>query len=60
MVFQVIGHTPVADGPQIETHFANIDNGAVYDVKPFGILTALQFPEMRVYTQPCIDSIETR
>jgi serine/threonine protein phosphatase 1 len=57
-VFQVIGHTPMADGPQIETHFANIDTGAVYNWKPFGTLIALQFPEMRVFTQPNIDSIE--
>jgi serine/threonine protein phosphatase 1 len=56
-VFQVIGHTPVAEGPQIEAHFANIDTGAVYNSKPFGVLTALQFPEMRVYTQPNIDII---
>jgi serine/threonine protein phosphatase 1 len=55
-VFQVIGHTPVAEGPQIEAHFANIDTGAVYASKPFGVLTALQFPEMRVFTQANIDS----
>jgi serine/threonine protein phosphatase 1 len=56
-VFQVIGHTPIADGPQIEGHFANIDTGAFYNSKPFGLLTALEFPEMHVYTQPNIDSI---
>jgi hypothetical protein len=53
----VIGHTLMGDGPQIETHFANIDTGAVYNWKPFGVLTALQFPEMHVYTQLNIDSI---
>src|SRR5262245_27474364 len=50
-VFQVIGHTPIPDGPQIERHFANIDTGAFYNSKPFGVLTALQFPAMHVYTQ---------
>jgi hypothetical protein len=57
-VFQVIGHTPMAEGPQIETHFANIDTGAFYNSKPFGVLTALQFPEMHVYTQPNIEGIK--
>jgi serine/threonine protein phosphatase 1 len=56
-VFQVIGHTPMGDGPRIERHYANIDTGAVYNSKPFGVLTALQFPEMHVYTQLNIDSI---
>jgi hypothetical protein len=30
------------------SHFANIDTGAAFNSKPFGVLTALQFPEMRV------------
>jgi serine/threonine protein phosphatase 1 len=59
-VFQVIGHTPIADGPRIEGHFANIDTGAFYNSEPFGVLTALQFPEMRVYTQPNVDTIACR
>jgi hypothetical protein len=49
----------MAEGPRIETHFANIDTGAFYHSEPFGVLTALQFPEMRVYTQPNIDIIVT-
>jgi hypothetical protein len=57
-VFQVIGHTPIADGPQIERHFANIDTGAVYAWEPYGVMTALRFPEMEVYTQTNIDSTE--
>jgi serine/threonine protein phosphatase 1 len=57
-VFQVIGHTPTAEGPQIETHFANIDTGAFYNSEPFGVLTALQFPETRIITQPNIDRME--
>ncbi len=59
-VFQVIGHTPMADDPQVETHFANIDTGAVFNSKPFGVWTALQFPEMRVFTQPNIDNTAAR
>jgi serine/threonine protein phosphatase 1 len=54
-VFQVIGHTPNAGGPQIEGHFANIDTGAVYNWDPYGTMTAIRFPEMVVYTQPTMD-----
>ena len=54
-VFQVVGHTPVAGGPQIERHFANIDTGAVYNWEPHGTMTAIRFPEMEVYAQPTID-----
>jgi len=57
-VFQVIGHTPVAEGLRIETHFANIDTGAGYNSKPIGVLTGLQFPEKRIITQPNIDRME--
>src|SRR5262245_36104017 len=54
-VFQVIGHTPVADGPEIERHFANIDTGAFYNWNPYGTMTAIRFPEMDVFAQPTID-----
>ena len=56
----MIGHTPMADDPQVETRFANIDTGAVFNSKPFGVWTALQFPEMRVFTQPNIDNTAAR
>jgi hypothetical protein len=59
-VFQVIGHTPIAGGPQIERHFANIDTGAVYSWDPYGTMTAIRFPEMDVYTQPTIDLCHSR
>jgi len=54
-VFQVVGHTPIAGGPHIEKHFANIDSGAVYNWDAYRTMTAIRFPEMDVYTQPTID-----
>lgn len=53
--YQVIGHTPVRQ-PLIESYYANIDTGVyLSDVgrkeKGYGCLTALQFPEMIVYSQ---------
>lgn len=53
--FNVYGHTPVSK-PIIREHFANIDTGCVYGSSyNLGHLTALQFPEMIIYQQKCID-----
>lgn len=54
-VFNVYGHTPV-EKPIIKEHFANIDTGCVANGR-WGLkyLTALQFPEMIIYQQECID-----
>jgi serine/threonine protein phosphatase 1 len=54
-VFQVLGHTPEPDGPRIERHFANIDTGAVFKWEPYGVLSALRFPETEIFTQPNIE-----
>jgi serine/threonine protein phosphatase 1 len=56
-VFQVVGHTPIAGGPQIERHFANIDTGAVFNWEPYGVMTALRFPEMQVFSQANIEDV---
>lgn len=54
-IFNVFGHTPQKDGPRIRDPFANIDTGCFYKEKGYGVLTALAFPSMRIYTQENID-----
>jgi len=54
-IYNVYGHTPQADKATIKDHFACIDTGGYYKRKPYGRLTALQFPEMIVYTQENIE-----
>jgi serine/threonine protein phosphatase 1 len=57
-VFNIYGHTPVKK-PVIKDYFANIDTGCVYgNSMNLGTLTALQFPEMIIYQQKCIDLLE--
>jgi serine/threonine protein phosphatase 1 len=54
-IYNVYGHTPTKK-PLIREHFANIDTGCVYGSSyNLGNLTALQFPEMTIYQQKCID-----
>jgi serine/threonine protein phosphatase 1 len=52
--FQVIGHSPKRK-PLITDYYANIDTGCCFVASNYGVLTALQFPEMIIYQQPCID-----
>lgn len=54
-IFNVIGHTPQEGGPRIRKTYANIDTGCFYKQPGFGVLTALQFPEMVVYQQDNVD-----
>ena len=54
-IYNVFGHTPCENGPKIKVPFANIDTGCFYKQKGYGVLTALQFPEMILYTQENID-----
>jgi serine/threonine protein phosphatase 1 len=54
-IYNVYGHTPQPDKATIKEHFACIDTGGYYKRKPYGRLTALQFPEMIVYTQENIE-----
>lgn len=53
-IYNVFGHTP-QESARIKEYFACIDTGCVFGNK----LTALQFPEMIVYEQECIDEIRT-
>lgn len=54
-IFNVYGHTPQADKATVKDHFANIDTGGYYKRKPYGRLTALQFPEMITYVQENVE-----
>ncbi len=55
-IYNVIGHTPIQNGPKIKKSYANIDTGCYYNKEPgHNILTALQFPEMIIYQQENID-----
>lgn len=53
-IYNIFGHTPEPDEPRIKSFYANIDTGAAFHrdfSSSYGRLTALQFPEMKVYTQ---------
>jgi len=52
-IFNVFGHTPTKE-PIVEKHFANIDTGSCYKEK-YGILTALEFPSMKLILQENIE-----
>lgn len=68
-VFNIYGHTPQKHGPTIGEHFACVDTGAYFKRKlktefvypnekskpPYGKMTALQWPEMKIYTQENIE-----
>lgn len=57
-IYNVFGHTPQADGAKIKSFYANIDTGCCFArdySETYGTLTALQFPEMIVYTQRNIE-----
>lgn len=55
-VYGVHGHTPLSGGPVIKSFYANIDTGAVFKDSLNTSLTALEFPSMKVYSQPNVDS----
>lgn len=54
-IYNVYGHTPQADKATVKEHFACIDTGAYFKRKPYGKLTALQFPEMVVFEQENVE-----
>jgi serine/threonine protein phosphatase 1 len=61
--FNVIGHTPLDDGPKIKKSYANIDTGCFIGYKGWksfkkpknGCLTALHVPSGTTYSQEFID-----
>lgn len=55
-IYNIIGHTPLADGPRLRSCYANTDTGACFKgLNGFGRLSAIQFPEMITYTQENIE-----
>lgn len=50
-IYNAYGHTPQKNGPTVKGHFAAIDTGNYSSREGFGALTAIQFPEMIVYSQ---------
>jgi serine/threonine protein phosphatase 1 len=57
-IYNVVGHTIQEYEPKIKSFYANIDTGAVYYrdySEMYGRLTALQFPEMIIYSQNYIE-----
>jgi len=54
-IYNVFGHTPRKDGPRIKSCYSNIDTGCCYLDQGYGVLTALQYPDMIVYSQENID-----
>ena len=55
-IYNVIGHTPQEGQARIRKIYANIDTGAVFkSFSGHGFMTALQFPEMTLYTQENIE-----
>lgn len=58
-IYNVVGHTPQPDGPKIKSFYANVDTGACFYrefSEQYGVLTAIQFPEMIVYSQKNIEN----
>lgn len=55
-IYNVYGHTPQRDQATVKDHFACIDTGGYFKRKPYGKLTALQFPEMVVFEQENIEN----
>lgn len=65
-IYNVIGHTPQPK-VRIKSFYANVDTGCYWKhnrnhvsthKKGMFHLTALQFPQMNVYTQDCIDEVD--
>jgi serine/threonine protein phosphatase 1 len=57
-IYNIHGHTPQEMGVKIKSFYANVDTGAVFlrdFSEMYGVLSALQFPEMIVYTQKNVE-----
>ncbi len=58
-IYNIYGHTPQKNKATIKEHFACIDTGCYYKKGPYKKLTALQFPEMKLFTQENIEDEKT-
>lgn len=61
-MYNIFGHTPQQMGARIKEFYACIDTGVCYTGNSskrlgYGVLTALQFPSMKVWTQENIDDM---
>lgn len=54
-IYNVVGHTPTRSWPRTRQFYCNVDTGCVFRGQGYGFLTALQFPEMKVYRQLNVD-----
>ena len=55
-IYNIHGHTPVTRGAKIKVPFANVDTGCCFKQYPeHGVLTAIQYPQMTVFTQENVD-----
>lgn len=54
-IFNCYGHTPQKKKALVRSHFACIDTGACFKRADYGKMTALQFPEMKVFIQKNIE-----
>lgn len=57
-IYNIHGHTPQEMEATVKSFYANVDTGAVFArewSEMYGRLTALQFPEMIVYTQKNVE-----
>ena len=55
-IYNIFGHTIQVNGPKIDENYACIDTGAFFVGLPnTGFLSALQFPEKKVFTQKNVE-----
>jgi len=61
--YNIIGHTPLDDGPKIKNIYANIDTGCFVGLNSWsrwktpknGVLTAIKYPEKTIIQQELLD-----
>lgn len=59
-IYNMFGHTPQNNGPKIKSFYACVDTGACYNAERqvnagYGVLTAVEYPSMKTWTQKNID-----
>lgn len=60
-IYNIFGHTPQEEGARIKSFYANVDTGACFArdfSELYGVLSAVQFPEMKLYTQRNVENNE--
>lgn len=54
-LYSVFGHIPQKDGAKIAEHYACVDGGCYYKRPGYGVMFALQFPEMKLFRQENVE-----